>query len=281
MKYRLLRDSFVLKVQPIYTQKEAGILFSLLSSHFLKWDRITQMINEYVEIEEEIEKKFNDSIRRLNNHEPIQYIINISNFFGYAFYVDHNVLIPRPETEELVEWILSKHKTEYPLKILDIGTGSGCIPIVLSKKRPKWNIVALDSSSQALTIATKNSNTHSTKIEFFEINILQSDLDAFESFDIIISNPPYVLESEKEKMTPQALEYEPQTALFAPNQDPFIFYRRIAYLASKKMNQLGCLYFEINEFHSETIKSIVESFGFECELKNDISGKKRMLKGRL
>ena len=221
------------------------------------------------------------NLRNLSTYKPIQYITNISNFFGYDFYVDKRTLIPRRETEELVEWVLCDHKAENTLKVLDIGTGSGCISIVLSKKRPNWQIMALDISPQAIEVAKKNSLFHSTKVEFFEIDILNSNLDDFESFDIIISNPPYVLESEKEKMTQQVLAYEPHEAIFVPKKDPFIFYKRIAYLASKKLNPMGNIYFEINEFHSEIINNSIAFFGFECELKKDISGKNRMIKGKL
>ena len=281
MNYRLLRESFVCKAQPLYTKPEADSLFSILSNHFLGWDRVAQILNENSEIKQDIETKFDHYVHRLNNHEPIEYITNTSEFYGYSFYVNEDVLIPRPETEELVEWILSQHQTDHALRILDIGTGSGCIPIVLSKKRPKWKIKALDFCPEALAVAMKNSNIHTAEVEFFEMDVLNCDLDIFEPFDIIVSNPPYVLKSEKEKMTKQVFEYEPPTALFVSDQDPFVFYDRIADLGYKKLNPSGCLYFEINEFHHKEIRSIVGSFGFKCQLKNDISGKRRMLKGQL
>jgi len=194
------------------------------------------------------------------------------------FKVDSNVLIPRPETEELVAWILNQADTEQPLKILDIGTGSGCIAVSLAKQLPNAEVYALDVSPAALEMAHYNAQQNAVELNTIEANVLEwkpTDL----SFDIIVSNPPYVRESEIERMAPNVLEHEPHLALFVENDHPLVFYRAIVELSQQGLKKHGRLYFEINEYLGEETQSLFSSDTFEdVQLKTDIFGKQRMLR---
>jgi release factor glutamine methyltransferase len=219
-------------------------------------------------------------IDRLLNYEPIQYILGSTFFFGSDFIVDKHVLIPRPETEELVSWILEKVDTKQPIKILDIGTGSGCIAIILAKQIAQAEVYAMDVSTAALSIAKKNAEANGVVVQFIEASILEwQSQDMF--FDIIVSNPPYVRESEKEMMSPNVLNYEPHLALFVDNNNPLLFYKAIVEMSKINLTSEGLIYFEINEYLAEETKSLFSSTFFESvQLKKDIFSKNRMLCAR-
>ena len=218
----------------------------------------------------------NNAVNKLKQSEPIQYVLGQVEFMGLVFKVDKRVLIPRPETEELVEWILSEIP-ESNINILDIGTGSGAIPVSIKKHRPEINIHAWDISNDALVVAKDNAMLNSVDINFKCVDILKPEEHT--CFDIIISNPPYVTESEKALMLNNVLDFEPHTALFVPNNDPLLFYKAIAAFSKKSLKQGGMLFFEINEaFGKETVE-LLELYGFsQIILKKDISGKDRMVK---
>lgn len=222
-------------------------------------------------------------VNRLQNNEPIQYIFGETEFFGLSFLVTNDVLIPRPETEELVEWILSNSSPTLPYRILDIGTGSGCIAVSLAKNLPNAIILAIDISNKALSVAEKNAEKNSVVVHFEQVDILKNDFTfPFGKFDIIVSNPPYIMESEKINMKKNVLEYEPEKALFVPDNNPLLFYKRIAEFSKMKLNKNGSVHFEINSaFGKETVNMLKKTGYNEVILKKDISGKDRMVYARL
>jgi release factor glutamine methyltransferase len=210
-------------------------------------------------------------------YEPIQYILGTTSFFGLDFKVDFNVLIPRPETEELVAWILKQADSNQSLKILDIGTGSGCIGISLAKHLANAEVFALDVSPAALEMAQYNAQQNAVQLNTIEANVLEWENSASQ-FDIIVSNPPYVRESEKERMAPNVLDHEPHLALFVENNNALVFYQAIVALSKKALKKQGVLYFEINEYLGDETKALFSSNDFEdVQLKTDIFGKNRMM----
>ena len=234
------------------------------------------------ELDDDQLAQLNSIQSRLLDHEPVQYIIGHADFYGLKLKVTPKVLIPRPETEELVYWIVEdyKSKSSKALKILDIGTGSGCIPIVLKKNLSMSKIRAIDKQVDALAIAKENARIFNTEIRFFETDILdEKSWKSFGNFDIIVSNPPYIPKQESEQMLPQVLAYEPHQALFVENEHPLIFYQKISAFALEKLNPDGHLYFELNEFNSAEVKALLQSAGFsKIELRKDLSGKPRMIR---
>ncbi|WP_394758076.1 peptide chain release factor N(5)-glutamine methyltransferase, partial [Flavobacterium sp.] len=204
-----------------------------------------------------------------------------TEFFSLPFYVNENTLIPRPETEELVDWILSNNRineSTNQIKILDIGTGSGCIAISLAKNLPNANVHAIDVSEKALATAKKNAERNNVTITFIEKNILETE-DLLNTFDIIVSNPPYVRNLEKKEIHKNVLEYEPHLALFVEDNDALLFYRKIAELATKNLSENGQLYFEINQYLGKEMVELLEKYNFKnIELKKDIYGNDRMIR---
>ena len=219
----------------------------------------------------------NDVLIRIKNHEPWQYITGKSWFYGLEMMVNPSVLIPRQETEELVHLILSRHGQSPAIKVLDIGTGSGCIPLALKFNRAHWQIDAVDISDKALATAQKNAAACGLNVHFQQCDILTSVPDGG-PWDIIISNPPYIPYKEQQIMSRNVVEFEPATALFVPDNDPLLFYRQIAEAAKRLLTQGGYLYFELNEFYAEETLQLIEALGYSsAEIHTDLSGKKRML----
>ena len=219
---------------------------------------------------------------RLKNHEPIQYILGETEFYGLPFKTVPDVLIPRPETEELVQWIIQENKLANP-SILDIGTGSGCIAVSLRKNILQSTVLACDVSPMCIETARRNAELNSVKVAVFEYDILNS-IPKIEipELDIIVSNPPYVRETEKLLMEKNVLQYEPELALFVPEENPLLFYERIAGFALKHLKNRGCLYFEINEAFGSECCDMLQGKGFsEVVLKKDIHGRDRMIKSVL
>jgi release factor glutamine methyltransferase len=225
---------------------------------------------------------------RLMQHEPVQYVLGESWFCGLKFYVDKNVLIPRPETEELVEWIrteirsLMSDKENPVIKILDIGAGSGCIPISLKNKYPNAEVWACDISKEALAVAKKNAGALGTEINFQQLDILDSEAwEQLPTFDIIVSNPPYIPEADKQTMHNNVLAHEPHLALFVPDNDALKFYKAIALFGKSHFKKGGQLYFEIHENIGEVIMELLQSEGYSTELRKDMQQKDRMIKSGL
>ena len=240
-------------------------------------------------------QKLTQIIAELQTGKPVQYILGHTEFYGLTFKVNSSVLIPRPETEELVEWILeesqkSKFKSQKPFKILDIGTGSGCIPITLKKHLPDADVSGLDISVEALKTAQQNAELNNVDVKFIEGDILNPNtaiLDGtksgrLEQYSIIVSNPPYVTEQEKSEMHNNVLGFEPHLALFVEDNDPLVFYNAIADFALRQLTKGGFLFFEINEnLGQQTVELLAVKSFKNIELKRDIRGKDRMIKAEL
>lgn len=233
-----------------------------------------------VELDAAQKEKINDFIRRANRYEPIQYILGEGEFFGRTFQVNRHVLIPRPETEELVKEVI-KHSNQKKkgLRILDIGTGSGCIPITLKLEIPNAEVFATDVSEEALSTARQNALLHKTEVNFFHHNILEKEIPV-ERIDIIVSNPPYIAEQEKEMMNKNVLDFEPHLALFVPDTDPLLYYKAIVGKSKKVLTQGGLIALEINERKGSDISNLFIKSGFgSVEVIKDIFGKERIVKG--
>lgn len=285
MTLKNYRTYFRDKLSSLYPITEIDSFFYLLIEEYLGLQRIDLIMNADHIVEVAKLNVLNDALTRLKQHEPIQYIIGSTEFFGLPFLVNRNTLIPRPETEELVEWVLNEIDnlgfTDKKLSILDIGTGSGCIPISLKKKLPKIQVSAIDISKKALDIASQNALLNQVEIEWIQQDILTSNA-LTNSFNIIISNPPYVRELEKNRMQKNVLDFEPSSALYVDDSDPLIFYQKIAELAKTHLFSEGLLFFEINEYLGEETMRIIKNKGFSSvEIKNDIFGKQRMICARL
>ena len=218
-------------------------------------------------------------VERLKRREPVQYVLGRTEFYGLMFRVNPDVLIPRPETEELVEWVLEDVSLK-PVSVLDVGTGSGCIAVTLAKKLKRGDVYACDNSSKALAIASCNARENGTEVHFFEQDILRP-FAGHGKYDVVVSNPPYVLESEKGQMEENVLLFEPSNALFVPNHSPLLFYERLADLSHEILNPGGGLYFEINARKGEEVRTMLLKKGYrDVELRNDLSGNPRMVRAR-
>lgn len=255
-----------------YSDKELISIAYIVIEEILGLNKINVIINNANVISTNDEVKINEIIKDLIANKPIQYILGKANFFNLSFIVNKHVLIPRQETEQLINWILNYEFNS----VLDIGTGSACIPISLAKNSTA-NITAIDISSNAIKIAKKNADNYNINITFLCEDIFKFNPDS--KFDLIVSNPPYVLESEMKKMHKNVLNFEPHNALFVEDSDPLIFYNYIAQFAFKYLNSKGALFFEINESFGVEIKLILNKLDFvNIELKKDLNGKDRMIK---
>lgn len=258
-----------------YTESEISGFTRIIIEHITKKSYHQALLME-MELVADQYQKLESIVERLKKYEPIQYVLEETEFFGLPFYVNENVLIPRPETEELVELIL-KENNRSGLHLLDIGTGSGAIAIALAKHMKDANVSAWDISSKALDVATMNSKANSVTVSFKQVNVL-SDYPQDNKFDIIVSNPPYVLDNEKELMEQNVLDYEPHVALFVPDNDPLLFYKRIANIALNLLNPEGKLYFEINQAKGKEVVDMLKEKGFkDVALFQDLSNKDRMV----
>lgn len=273
------KQYFIKELLAIYDEVEAESFFYLTLEKFHRLRRIDLALQPNFEIGENEVEKWKSVLTDLKKQKPIQYILGETEFYGLPFLVNKDVLIPRPETEELVELILAesrKSKVE-SLRILDIGTGSGCIPISLKKNLPDAEVFAVDVSENALEVAKENAKLNGVEVNFIKINILETE-DLDQQFDIIVSNPPYVRMLEKEEIKPNVLEFEPHLALFVEDNDPLLFYRKIAQLAKKNLNENGKLYFEINQYLGKETVGLLESLELtNIKLFKDIYGNDRMI----
>ena len=261
-----------------YPETEIQSFFTILVEYKLHLSRIQLALVHNFELDRDDLDFLENALMKLKNQIPVQYIVGETAFYGLLFKVDKNVLIPRPETEELVEWIVKNHKKSESLKILDIGTGSGCIAISLAKNLPNAEVFALDISEEALDVAKKNAAMNALKVDFIQADILTIE-KLPDNFDVIVSNPPYVRESEKDLMQQNVLSNEPHIALFVENENPLLFYDKIAELAKNHLTENGVLYFEINQYLGTETVDLLKTKGFKnIELKKDIYGVDRMVK---
>jgi release factor glutamine methyltransferase len=273
-----LKQDFFKALQPIYEEGEISNFFKWLAEDLLDLKTHDLLLESEVNLDSKKLLDFKKAQSRLEAQEPIHYILGYTEFFGLRFKVNTSVLIPRPETEELVEWILEDQKfSKSQLSILDLGTGSGCIPIALAKHLPQAKLKALDISVEALKLAELNSEDNNTRIEYIHEDVLTLK-HLPEGMDIVVSNPPYVKFNEQAQMQDNVLKNEPHLALFVEDSDPLIFYRRIAELTSK-MTIRPLVYVEINQYLVEETRQLFKSFGFEyIEIRKDFRGNYRMLK---
>lgn len=265
------------ELKMIYPQREIESIIYILLEHLLNYSKIEIQLNKNEKIEQNIFDQITSALRDLKNSVPIQYIIGETEFYDLTFKVNKHTLIPRQETEELVHAIINENKIAAP-RVLDIGTGSGCIPIVLAHNIAGANVSSVDVSEGAIVIAKENATLNKVVIDFHLRDFLKWDEYSWEmGYDIIVSNPPYVKESEKELMEKNVLTYEPHTALFVDDNDPLIFYRRITEFAKVHLKKGGKLYFEINEALGQEMIELQESLGFSSvRLIKDLNGRDRM-----
>ena len=280
MTIKTIKNQFAETLSELYPSEEIHSFFSILSEKHLGMTRLELTLNPEMILSEDISEKYLEALKRLQTHEPIQYIIGETEFYGLRFKVNRDTLIPRPETEELVDWIFSESKTQHPapVNILDIGTGSGCIAISLSKNIVGSSVSAIDFSEDTLDVAKQNALLNKVDIDFIRMDILKVQ-ELPDHYDIIVSNPPYVRNMEKEKMQRNVLNFEPASALFVSDVNPLVFYKKIASLAKNHLTANGSLYFEINEYFSEDMVAMLNEFNFKnITVKKDLFGKDRMIK---
>lgn len=281
MNIRNFRTTFINQLSPVYDTVEAESIFHLLLEAWSRLKRVDLSVRPDAAFTKEELTRYQTALARLQLGEPVQYLIGKTFFYGLEFEVNPSVLIPRPETEELVDWILNDSDPTPSLTVLDIGTGSGCIPISLAKNLNRPKVSAIDVSKQALDVAKRNASTHEVSINFIEQDVLSLE-KLPQSFDIIVSNPPYVRELEKQEIRKNVLEHEPHLALFVPDQDALIFYRKIAQLAVKNLSGNGKLYLEINQYLGNETVELLKNIGFsEVQLKKDLLGNDRMIRATL
>jgi release factor glutamine methyltransferase len=284
MKIKEYRTQFIQMLTSIYGEGEAESFFYLILEEKQQLKRIDLALHPDLQFSLEEIAVWNLILEQLKLEIPIQYLLGKTSFYGLDFEVNENVLIPRPETEELVDWIISntlKSRRSSSIKILDIGTGSGCIAVSLAKNLPNAQVFAIDVSEKALTTAKKNAESNAVEVTFISQNILET-VDLGQEYDIIVSNPPYVRNLEKEEIKKNVLDNEPHLALFVEDDDALIFYRKIAELAQRNLTGSGQLYFEINQYLGKEMIYLLEVMNFKnIVLRKDIYENDRMIQGSL
>lgn len=295
MKIGEAEKYLVNELNGFYDKSESASIARLMLEECTGFAPIDLRLNKQQPLPADVEAQINLYLHRLQQHEPIQYILNKAWFYGMALFVDKNVLIPRPETEELVDWIVKDIKASgiqvfarglaqadatNRLKILDVGTGSGCIALALKKTMPVAEVWGCDVSEEALNVARRNGAALDIRVDFQGINFLDAKQQTMlPTVDVIVSNPPYLPMRDKEAMQPNVLLFEPHTALFVPDDDVLLFYKAIAHFAKTRLHQQGAIYLEIHEELGEKAASLFEKEGFKnVEIRKDMQGKERMVK---
>lgn len=278
------QQQLLFQLYELYDNSEAAQIADMVLENITGWSRIDRVMNKTLPLLPQNVAKFDQFTRELMEHRPVQYVLNESWFAGMKLFVDERVLIPRPETEELVDWIVKELKGDNEegegYLILDIGTGSGCIPLALKKNLPAASVSAIDISEGALEVARKNAGIQNLYIDFRLIDILSlTQTKPLPRYDLIVSNPPYIPLRDRETMRKNVLDYEPWQALFVKDDDPFVFYRAIAQFASSHLKPGGKIFVEIHEDLVEGVLGVFKTEGFvHSQLKADMQGKNRMLK---
>jgi release factor glutamine methyltransferase len=271
------------KLEEIYEPRESANISNWVMEDITGLPRIERIMQYHLMLSDEQVELYNQYSNRLLDGMPVQYVTGYAWFMGLRFRVNENVLIPRPETEELVHWaeeeISNLKKEEMPLNILDIGTGSGCIPLILKLKIPGAEVYSIDISAAALEVAKMNALDHHAEIKFLEDNFLDPETwERLPEINLLISNPPYIPNRDKDTIARNVLHFEPHLALFVDNADPLIFYRSIAAFAQKKLKKNGCIFLEMGEDQAGTLKKLMQKSGFHVEVKKDLQGRSRMMK---
>ncbi len=279
-KISSVNNYFHLKLDELYDYNEVESFFWILLEAEIQVEKLDFMKDPELRMSESQLLKFIDFSRRLVRNEPVQYIVGYTDFMGLKLEVDTSVLIPRPETEELVSWIVESVDKGSPIEIIDIGTGSGCIAIGIKKLLGNAFVTGVDVMRNALEIAQRNSESNQLRVDWKMMDALNLPWEV-EKYDVIVSNPPYVLDTEKELMRKNVLEFEPHVALFVEDDDPLLFYEAISEWAINSLKKGGFLFFEINEKYEDKMKSLLKEVGFsKVESKMDIFDKPRMIKAR-
>ena len=270
----------VMELRQIYPERECYNLVHSLIFAVAGIEKNEIVLDPSRVIEHDIENLLYRNLRELAMHKPLQYITGLAHFYGLELAVNPYVLIPRPETEELVKWVADDHKDKAGLKVLDIGTGSGCIILALGRLLKQPRLTAIDISEEAIDIASENAGKYNITVDLKKIDILdERATKELGTYDIIASNPPYVMESEKNRMQANVLDFEPPLALFVPDKDPLLFYRAIARFSSQHLSGKGNLYLEINENQGKEIVNLLKKEGFsKISLQKDMQGKDRMIR---
>jgi len=280
LKVKEIRQKFQENLKSYFPETEIESFVQILFEKYVGFSRLDLVLNPEFLPEKHQLQQLESALNRLKNQEPIQYIVGETSFFGLTFKVNSHVLIPRPETEELVDWVLKDiSDSSDSLSILDIGTGSGCIAISIASKTEDAEVFAWDISEEALRIAEQNASLNQVEVIFEMKNILDSEISTSKKLDIIISNPPYVRQKEKQKMNANVLDFEPHVALFVEDNDALIFYRKILDFAKNHIKAGGRVYFEINEYLKSEMEDLLQSLKLhDYTFKKDIFGKNRMLR---
>lgn len=277
--YADLSHQFSDALQPLYEEAEIRGIFRMYAEK--KWHLPAHLLylNIHDSVDAQRQAETISDLQRLKAGEPIQYVIGVTDFYGLELVVNPSVLIPRPETEELVNLIIYENKEQQPLRILDLGTGSGAIAITLAKKLVHSHITATDFSPEALQTAQANARRHNTDITWLHDDMLHPNYSQLGTYDIIVSNPPYIPLNEKPTLHTNVREHEPGSALFVPNDDPLLFYKAIARYARQALKPGGALYFEINPLYAAELRSLLSMMAWHAiELREDQYGKPRMMK---
>ena len=282
MLLKEIKNIYHRELDAIYEQEEVDSFFYLVIEHYLDLERFVLALKPNLVVTKAEEQPLFEALGQLKLEKPIQYILGSTQFMDMKFKVNENVLIPRPETEELVRWIIDDFELigNKQINVIDIGTGSGCIAISLAKYLKNAKVDALDISENALEVAQENASLNKVEIGFMQTDILKLEY-LEEKYDIIVSNPPYVRMLEKEQMNSNVIENEPELALFVEDKDPLVFYRKISEFAKSNLKKEGCLYFEINQYLGAETKALLANDFYEVELHKDMFGNDRMLKGKL
>lgn len=268
------------ELKKLYPESEVRAFTRMIIEHVCSWDFTTQILKRDEQLSAEQQRKIKTIVSRLKHFEPIQYILGEAEFYGLKLAVNSSVLIPRPETEELVQWITTSNLPQNS-KILDIGTGSGCIALALKKMLDNAKISGIDISESALEVARENAGRNNLEVDFFQSDILNWQSISLGTFDVIVSNPPYVRNSEKTEMKTNVLAHEPENALFVSDENPLVFYRAIAGFAQNYLSGGGFLFFEINENMGGEMTDLLIEKGFrEIQVRKDLNDKNRMLRCR-
>lgn len=273
-----LRENIKKELHGSYPEREIHSMIEILFTHRLGWQKHEAGLRRHEELAGEDSQWIRSAVDKIRDHYPLQYITGTKEFAGIPLKIRPGVLIPRPETEELVDWICTENRLEKP-EILDIGTGCGCIALALKKLIPGSEVTGTDISAEALALGKENSDDLGLPVRFILHDIMEAETQPRE-LDIIVSNPPYIPESEKSGMDRNVTLYEPHSALFVPDHDPLIFYRRIMEFSKTHLNKGGTLYFEIHERLADRAQALSEQHGFAgITLRTDMHGRDRMLKG--
>jgi len=282
MTIHLAYQQLLARLYKIYDNREAANIADMVIEHVTGQRKIDRIVYKDLPVDEIQQSKLEKIVKELLGHRPVQYTIGEAWFMNMKLSVNESVLIPRPETEELVAWILEDIKTscKKEVSLIDIGTGSGCIPIAVRKKIPETAVSAIDISDEALQVARLNSIAQKVLVDFLHVNFLdEKQWNQLGSYDVIVSNPPYIKQSEEAAMKENVLKYEPAIALFVPNDDALLFYKTIAKFSQTHLKQAGSVYVEINEALGDEVVNLFEEKGFnEVILKKDMQGKDRMVK---